>query len=188
MGVPDPFRDSSLLREHAYYDTGDVDYVIPPSDSNKKMGFMSIRERGLGNFDYSSSRPLYSGNSETEVTAGSLLLYISCILMGVLVVFTIVSYIIKSSPKETLAIKSTLNNIVKKRSRSNRKLKGILPMSHTPDSNTPPSLTSTPELSDVESFESPSRNFKFDTIVDDFLHTLKSWTVNEFELDNLRVH
>ncbi|CAH2354950.1 hypothetical protein CLIB1423_20S00584 [[Candida] railenensis] len=186
MGVPDPFRDSSLLREHAYYDTGDVDYVIPPSDSNKKMGFMSIKERGLGNFDYSSTKPLYSSGSETEVAASSLL-YISCILLGVLVVFTIVFYIIKSSPKETLAIKSKLNNMVKKRNRSSRKLKGILPMSHTPDS-TPPSLSSTPELSDVESFESPSRNFKFDTIVDDLSHTLKSWTVNEFELDNLRVH
>lgn len=51
MGVPPFVLDPALLREHAYFDSGNMQYVVPDI-LKEKLGYIKIQDRGLGSFDY----------------------------------------------------------------------------------------------------------------------------------------
>ncbi|SCU95309.1 LAMI_0F01948g1_1 [Lachancea mirantina] len=49
--IPDP-TDPALLREHAFYDTGDLGTVLNIDTFTEKGGFKPILKYGLGYFNY----------------------------------------------------------------------------------------------------------------------------------------
>lgn len=178
MGVPAANSDSALLREHAYFDTGNINYVVPKANLEQNhFGFTRLEEKGLGFFDYNVLSSWPNELDDSSVSAVTLILAClsGCLLISLLVKVAISD---RAYARFTSTLPVGIQNASFAQKGKNRP--SVLPLTHKPThlSTPPPSLSCSPDLSDLELYDSP-RNLRMDTIytlVDDLQTSLKSWT------------
>lgn len=163
MGVPGAYTDHLLLREHAYYDTGDIELVVPQINYNPSVAagrFVESQIKGLGLFDYQFLPGMVN---EDDGQTFSFMYMTVCIL--IFLTMTIGGLYFWGRRVNNFKISKSLK----------RPQTPILPISNLP------SLSNSPEMSELDFPNSPPRNFKFNTL--EFDKSFKSWAINDFEKD-----